>query len=229
MTKLPYVPLFLGTALLASACGAPEEEAASPGNAEPAGDAETGTMADEPQRTGTGDGAPDDAAASAATEDPRDAPEEVSATVIDREGNAVGSLVIHPRRQGVRLDLQVSGLQPGTHAVHFHETGRCETPDFASAGGHYNPAEADHGMPDADEEMNDQDHHAGDMLNQTVDDTGELNVQMFNQTVTLRGENALLDEDGSALVIHADADDYQSQPAGNAGERVACAEIVGNQ
>ena len=127
----------------------------------------------------------------------------------------------------MRLDLHVEGLEPGTHAVHIHAIGRCDPPDFASAGGHYDPADAEHGMPDADTDMNDPDHHAGDMLNQTVNDNGMLDALLFNQRVTVAaGPNALLDQDGSALVIHARGDDYESQPAGAAGDRVACAPIT---
>jgi Cu-Zn family superoxide dismutase len=111
--------------------------------------------------------------------------------------------------------------------VHIHAVGRCDPPDFASAGGHYDPADAEHGMPDADTDMNDPDHHAGDMLNQTVNDNGMLDALLFNQSVTVAaGPNALLDQDGSALVIHARGDDYESQPAGAAGDRVACAPIT---
>jgi len=164
---------------------------------------------------------------SAGTEATTDAPDPVTSTVIGRDGAEIGSVVIERRPQGVRFDLHVEGLAPGMHAVHIHETGRCDAPDFTSAGGHYDPADAKHGMPDADTDMNDPDHHAGDMLNQTVDDNGMLDALIFNQSVTVTaGPNALLDEDGSALVIHAGADDYESQPAGAAGERVACAPIT---
>lgn len=163
----------------------------------------------------------------AGTEATTDAPDPITSTVIGRDGAEIGSLVIERRPQGVRLDLHVEGLEPGAHAVHIHATGRCEPPDFASAGGHYDPAGAEHGMPDADTDMNDRDHHAGDMLNQTVNDNGMLDALLFNQSVTVAaGPNALLDEDGSALVIHARGDDYESQPAGAAGDRVACAPIT---
>jgi superoxide dismutase, Cu-Zn family len=154
-------------------------------------------------------------------------PEQVVTTLINRNGDEIGSLIIHPLRNGVRLDLHVEGLRPGPHAVHFHERGSCVPPDFESAGAHFDPAESGrHGLPDADEDWNDPDHHAGDMLNQTVNDLGMLDSLIINQSVTIAGpQNSLLDDDGSALVIHERADDFETQPAGAAGARVACAEI----
>ncbi len=154
-------------------------------------------------------------------------PARVQTTIIGRDGRIIGSLSIEPSEQsGVIATVHVEGLEPGTHAVHFHERGRCDPPDFESAGGHFNPAGAPHGMPDADSDMNDPDHHAGDMLNQTADDLGTMDQIVINRSVNLdSGPNRLLDEDGSAFIIHAGADDYESQPAGNSGARVACAVI----
>jgi Cu-Zn family superoxide dismutase len=150
----------------------------------------------------------------------------VETTLVDRDGKEIGSVSIEPVQQGVRLALHAEGLSPGPHAVHFHEYGVCEPPDFKSAGDHYNPHEARHGMPDSDEQMEELDHHVGDMLNQEVDDQEVLDTVMVNHTATLaEGPNALLDADGTALVIHAKVDDYESQPSGAAGDRVACAVI----
>lgn len=161
------------------------------------------------------------------TEATTDVPEQITSTLIGSDGDQIGSVVIHPHRQGVRVDLHVEGLQPGTHAVHFHQTGECQPPGFESAGAHFDPSDGRHGMPDADEDMTDPDHHAGDMLNQTVNDLGQLDARITNQSVSINGaSNPLLDADGSALVIHARADDYESQPAGAAGARVACAELA---
>ena len=152
----------------------------------------------------------------------------VESPIIDPNGNEVGTLTIEPEQQGLRLEMQVEGLTAGPHAVHFHENGRCDPPEFQSAGNHYNPAGAPHGRPDTDEDPQDQDHHVGDMENQEVDGQGTLNTVMVNYTATLDdGPATLLDEDGSALIIHADPDDYESQPSGNAGARVACA-VVGS-
>lgn len=154
----------------------------------------------------------------------------VETTVINSNGESIGTLSIEPLRQGVRLAMHVEGLAPGTHAVHIHEHGVCEPPDFKSAGGHFNPADAQHGMPDIDEDFDDPDHHAGDMLNQKVNDQELLDTVFINDSVTLSGgqPNSLIEGDGTALVIHARADDYESQPSGAAGDRVACAPITSN-
>lgn len=150
-----------------------------------------------------------------------------SSNLIDGEGRTVGTVHWAERDGGgVELTLQASGLTPGPHAVHLHETGACDTPDFKSAGGHFNPAGAPHGEMDQDADPKDPDHHAGDMPNQTVAEDGTLKVTINNRSVSLvDGPNTLLDEDGSALVIHAGVDDYTSQPAGDAGARIACAVI----
>lgn len=216
-TTKPWIPATLSAlALAVAACSeAPERQA--PG----ASAAGTAAVPAAPAQVSA---TPDP---TAATMEHAEDPSEVSADVIDRDGNRVGSLVLQPLENGVRLDLHVEGLQPGPHAVHFHTTGRCATPDFASAGQHYDPADADHGMTDTDSDFADQDHHAGDMLNQTADDNGQLDALLTNRSVTLNGpENALLDDDGAALIVHAQGDDYETQPAGDAGARVACAEIV---
>lgn len=141
--------------------------------------------------------------------------------IMNSQGAEIGTLVISPLASGgVELDVTVSGLEPGARAMHIHETGSCIAPAFTSAGGHYNPAGVAHGQVD-------DGPHAGDMMNVEVgaDGTGRFSVK--NKNVNLRtGElPALMDSDGSALVIHGGADDYQSQPSGAAGPRVACAVI----
>ena len=169
-----------------------------------------------------------DAAASQTNEGTqRGDPTTVSTPIIDGDGNEVGTLIIESEQQGVRLAMKVDGLAPGPHAVHFHEHGRCDPPEFESAGGHYNPAGARHGRPNTNGDPEDQEHHVGDMLNQDADAHGILNTVMINYTATLEdGPATLLDEDGSALIIHEGPDDYESQPAGDAGGRVACAVIT---
>jgi Cu-Zn family superoxide dismutase len=204
--------------LTLTGCGAETTEDAETTGTEPASQ----TAAEGPAAT-----AADDVAEPTGTEVQAERPDRVETTVIGTDGNEIGSLSIEPLEQGgVELTLHVEGLQPGEHAVHFHSHGRCDPPDFTSAGGHYNPADARHGMPDADADMQDPDHHAGDMLNQTADDQGTIDSLIVNRSVTLRdGPNRLLDEDGTAFIIHAQPDDYESQPSGNAGPRVGCAVI----
>jgi len=118
----------------------------------------------------------------------------------------------------IRLDL--TGISPGEHAFHVHAIGKCDPPDFKSAGAHFNPDETKHGL------MNPEGPHAGDMPNLHVPESGKLSIEVLNPLVTLRQDRALLDEDGSALVIHAGADDYTTDPAGNAGDRIACGVVT---
>ena len=144
----------------------------------------------------------------------------VTARVFDRDGRDIGYVALSETRRGVMVQADVQGLAPGKHAFHFHETGSCQTPGFTSAGGHFAPDGAAHGYLTAGGE------HAGDMPNQIVSGNGEMLVSLHNDDVRLRrGPTPLIDADGSALVIHAGIDDYESQPSGAAGQRVACAEI----
>ncbi len=137
----------------------------------------------------------------------------------DASGKAVGDVDLTQTATGVLIRLSVKGLTPGEHAFHVHAVGKCEAP-FESAGPHFNPGNHKHGMMFGE-------GHAGDMPNLHVPQSGELSVEVFNPAITLaKGKpNSLLDNDGSALVIHAKADDYKSDPAGNAGDRIACGVI----
>ncbi len=140
------------------------------------------------------------------------------AELIDTEGAFVGIAILTELPEGVRVQLRAEGLPPGEHALHIHETGRCEPPDFRSAGGHFNPFGKRHGLE------NPEGPHVGDLPNVRVDENGSLDGELLAGEVTLRpgARNSLLDADGSALVIHAGPDDYTSDPAGNAGPRIAC-------
>lgn len=154
---------------------------------------------------------------------PLSATESLTVTLADRDGETVGEARLDAVGGGVLIDARLRGLAPGVHGFHLHESGECDPADgFKSAGGHL-AGDAEHGF------LVDGGPHPGDMPNIHVPDSGELAVEVLNTRVALAssGPGALLDEDGSALVIHAGADDYQSQPAGDAGERIACAEIAG--
>lgn len=142
----------------------------------------------------------------------------VTADIVDASGKALGIAVVSDTPQGIVLQLDAAGLPPGKHGVHLHETGSCERPSFKSAGGHFNPGSESHGYLDGDG------HHAGDLPNQIVTTNGELVVSLHAPDIRLNtGGSALIDGDGSALIVHAGVDDYSSQPSGDAGKRIACA------
>lgn len=148
------------------------------------------------------------------------AQEGADAELMNPDGKVIGNVELTQLEQGVRVFAQASDIEAGTHAFHIHETGECEPPDFESAGGHFNPTDAEHGWDNANGP------HAGDFPNVHVEDDGVLAVEYFNDKVTLDdGDAGVFDDDGSAIVIHADADDYQTDPAGDAGSRIACGVI----
>ena len=146
--------------------------------------------------------------------------DEAHAVLEDKDGKEVGRVELTDTPSGVLLRLTLDGVPPGDHAFHVHAVGKCEPPDFKSAGPHYNPDETKHGL------MNPEGPHSGDMPNLHVPDGGKLMVEVFNEMVTLDAEQALLDDDGSAIVVHATADDYKTDPAGNAGDRIACGVVT---
>ena len=138
----------------------------------------------------------------------------------DQNGTFVGTADLMETAGGLLVKLMLKGLEPGQHAVHIHAVGKCEPP-FESAGPHFNPDQHKHGVLSGE-------GHAGDFPNLHVPDSGELEVEMITTKATLqKGKpNSLLDGDGSSLVIHANADDYLSDPSGNSGSRIACGVIT---
>jgi Cu-Zn family superoxide dismutase len=135
----------------------------------------------------------------------------------DASGKDVGSATLTQTPGGVLIAVSVKGLPAGEHAFHVHAVGKCEPP-FTSAGGHFNPASKKHGLMAA------EGHHAGDMPNLHIPASGELMLEVVNSDITLdKGKpNSVFDADGSALVIHANKDDYKTDPTGEAGGRIAC-------
>ena len=143
------------------------------------------------------------------------------ADIIDTAGKSIGKATLVEQKEGVMIKLKVSGLPPGKHGYHIHETGNCATPDFKSAGGHFNPFQKHHGME------NPLGKHAGDLPNLEVKQDGRAKATFVATDTTLKeGPGSLLKEGGTAIVIHADPDDNKSDPAGNAGARIACGVIV---
>lgn len=152
---------------------------------------------------------------------PGEAAETASADLIDKDGKSIGSAQLTQGPQGVLIEVRVQGLPDGDHGFHIHAVGKCDPPAFESAGGHFNPDHKKHGL------LNPDGPHAGDFPNVHALGAGRVIVEVLAADVTLReGEpNSLLDEDGSALVIHADRDDLRSDPSGNSGARIACGVI----
>ena len=142
-------------------------------------------------------------------------------TLRNAQGQSVGTVRVEPMGAGTRVTLRVMGMPAGTHGAHLHAVGRCDAPDFTTAGPHWNPTGRQHGME------NPQGPHLGDLPNLVVgaDGTGTLTATVPVPYVP--GAQSMLDPDGTALVVHAAADDMRTDPSGNSGARIACAVVGG--
>jgi Cu-Zn family superoxide dismutase len=140
-----------------------------------------------------------------------------TATLRDAQGKTVGTATLAPGDGGVKIAVSVSGVAPGLHGFHVHAVGKCEGPDFKSAGGHFNPAAKEHGLD------NPRGSHAGDMPNLSVGADGSGKGEFLARGASLEpGPGSLFPDGGTAVVLHAAPDDMRSDPAGNAGARIAC-------
>lgn len=148
-----------------------------------------------------------------------------SAKFVNTEGQVIGEAQLQQGATGVLIKVRVEGLEPGAHAIHIHSVGKCE-PDFKASAGHVHSDKKVHGL------LNPDGPDSGDLPNIYVGNDGTATAEFFTTRVSIndRGQEGIgivLDADGSALVIHANADDHVTQPIGGAGDRVACGAIVG--
>jgi Cu-Zn family superoxide dismutase len=143
------------------------------------------------------------------------------AEITNATGTSIGSATFRASKEGVVITVHVKELPPGLHAVHLHAVGTCDGPAFTSAGPHVNPMNKHHGLKNPDGP------HAGDLPDMYVQRNGVGRYEVLADSVTLdAAATSLFDADGTALIIHATADDNRTDPAGNAGERIACGVIT---
>jgi superoxide dismutase, Cu-Zn family len=146
----------------------------------------------------------------------------------DAQGKSVGTITLRESGtgaevKGVGLELHLHGLPPGMHGIHFHKNAKCDGPDFKSAGPHFNPDGKKHGLQNPDG------HHAGDMMNFSVNDKGVAKLKLTDNDVVLgdgSNSHSLFSNGGTAIVIHASADDMKTDPSGNSGDRIACGVVI---
>ncbi len=159
---------------------------------------------------------------SAATALANTAPKSAHANILDVTGAMIGTAKLKAVSGGVQISVKVTGMTVGDHGIHIHTVGKCDGPDFKTAGGHFNPTTAHHGVNNT----MDPHPHAGDLPNLTVASNGKGSLTFVDKGVTLGdGANSLFHDGGTSLVIHAKADDLMSDPSGNSGDRVACGVI----
>ena len=147
--------------------------------------------------------------------------EQAGAAMMSADGAPMGTVTLTQGPHGVLLSADLSGLAPGWHAFHLHGVGSC-SPDFTAAGGHFAPDETGHGF------MAEGGAHPGDMPNIHAAADGTARAEVFHRAITLAPDrdNSILDEDGSAIIIHEKPDSYGDEPG--AGDRVSCGVITAN-
>lgn len=141
--------------------------------------------------------------------------------MINDKGDSIGNITLQEVSSGVKVNVKLNNLPPGEHALHIHEKGKCQKPDFKATGNHFNPDDKEHGL------LHPKGSHAGDLPNLIVEDDGSVKADLMAANVTLKKEDkkSLFTKEGTTLVIHEEKDDGMTQPEGDSGKRIACGEI----
>lgn len=148
-------------------------------------------------------------------------PKKLDVKMFNADGDSLGTIKVEEQAKGLKLKVDLEGLEPGVHGIHIHSAGKCKAPDFKSAGNHYNPDDKEHGL------LHPKGAHAGDLPNLIVKDSGNVKATLTAKDVTLRkGKTTLFTQKGTSIIVNQNQDDGMTQPAGDSGKRIACGVIT---